>query len=167
MATVLQRNPNATISLSAAARQRLRTREAVRARYYNDGGLNRGHCSYGIGILAHRGPCTAEELARPLTLTQIEAAFAAAVREAESAVRRNVNQYPLTQDQFDALVSFTFNAGAGHSQPLYRRLNRGDMVGAANFISTYTNSTQHGRRVHMPGLVERRREESAPFRVAP
>lgn len=167
MVTVSRENPNAAMSLSAAARQRMRTREAVREGYYNDGGRNRGHCSYGIGILPHRGPCTAEELARPLTATQIEATFAAAVRDAESAVRRNINQHSPTQDQFDALVSFTYNAGVGHSQPLYRRLNNGDIQGAANFILTYTNSTQRGRRVHMPGLIERRRQESAPFRVAP
>jgi hypothetical protein len=37
--------------------------------YYNDMGGNRGNCSYGIGILAHRGACTEEELQRPLTTT--------------------------------------------------------------------------------------------------
>ena len=165
MASASNGNPNATMSLSAAARQRIRAHESVRGGYYNDGGRNRGHCSYGIGILAHRGPCTAEELARPLTATQIEASFASAIHDAESAVRRNVNRHALTQDQFDALVSFTYNAGVGNSQPLYRRLNSGDIQGAANFISSYTNSVQRGRRVHMAGLVERRRQESAPFRV--
>lgn len=165
MASASSENPNATMSLSAAARQRMRANESVRGSYYNDGGRNRGHCSYGIGILAHRGPCTAEELARPLTATQIEASFAGAIHDAESAVRRNVNRHALTQDQFDAVVSFTYNAGIGHSQPLYGRLNSGDIQGAADFISSYTNSIQHGRRVHMPGLVARRREESAPFRV--
>jgi lysozyme len=156
-------NPNASLTLSPDARQRMRNREAVRG-YYNDGGGNRGHCTYGIGILAHRGPCTPEELSRPLTATQIEASFSAAVREAERAVQRNVTQQALTQAQFDALVSFTYNTGVGHAQPVYRRVNLGDLQGAATAISTYTNSTRGGHRVHMRGLIERRQEESAPFR---
>jgi hypothetical protein len=40
------------------------------------------------------------------------------------------------------------------------------LQGAANTIMSNTYSRQHGRRVFMPGLVPRRREESAPFREA-
>lgn len=52
-------------------------------------------------------------MGRPLTSEQIEASFANAVREAERAVRRNVTNQPLTQAQFDALVSYAYNTGAG------------------------------------------------------
>ncbi len=104
MATsAVHKNPNANLSLSNEARRRMRDqREGVVQGYYNDGCGDRGHCSYGIGILAHRGPCTAEELRRPLTSAQMEASFAKAVREAEGAVRRNVPNQALTQAQFDA-----------------------------------------------------------------
>lgn len=133
--------------------------------YYNDGHGNRGHCTYGIGILAHRGPCTAEELRRPLSGAQIEASFASAIREAERAVRNNVTHQPLTQAQFDALVSYAFNTGARGARETFQRVDRGDMRGAANTIMSNIYSRQGGRRVYMPGLVTRRREESAPFRA--
>jgi GH24 family phage-related lysozyme (muramidase) len=165
MATsAVQANPNANLSLSNEARSRMRhQREGVVRGYYNDGRGNRGHCSYGIGILAHRGPCTAEELQRPLTSAQLEASFAAAIREAEQAVRRHVTNRQLTQAQFDALVSYTFNTGARGARETFQRVDRGDLRGAANLIMSNTYSTQRGRRVFMPGLVPRRREESAPF----
>lgn len=165
MATSAARsNPNASLSLSNDARSRMRNqREGVVRGYYNDGRGNRGHCSYGIGILAHHGPCTEAELRRPLTTAQMEASFASAIREAESAVRRNVTNRQLTQAQFDALVSYAFNTGASGARQTFQRVDRGDLRGAANLILSNTYSTQNGRRVFMPGLVPRRREESAPF----
>ena len=157
-------NPNASLSLSNEARHRMRNqREGIVRGYYNDGHGNRGHCSYGIGILAHRGPCTAEELQRPLTSAQMEASFASAVREAEGAVRRNVINQALTQAQFDALVSYAYYTGGRGAHETFQRVDRGDLRGAANLITSNTYSTQNGRRVFMPGLVPRRREESAPF----
>ncbi|MDC8760549.1 lysozyme [Janthinobacterium fluminis] len=165
MATsAVQTNPNATLSLSPEARRRMRTqREGVVRGYYNDGHGNRGHCSYGIGILVHRGPCTAEELGRPLTSAQIESSFANAIREAEHAVRRNVTNQALTQAQFDALVSYSYNTGARGAHDTFQRVDRGDLRGAGRLIMSNTYSTQRGRRVLMPGLVQRRVEESAPF----
>jgi GH24 family phage-related lysozyme (muramidase) len=163
--SAVQTNPNADLSLSNEVRRRMRNqREGVVSGYYNDGSGNRGHCSYGIGILVHRGPCTAEELSRPLTSAQIEASFDNAVREAESAVRRNVTRQALTQEQFDALVSYTYNTGARGARETFLRVDRGDFRGAAELITSNTYSRQNGRRVFMPGLVPRRREESAPFR---
>ena len=157
-------NPNANLSLSIFARRRMRNqREGVVRGYYNDGHGKRGHCSYGIGILVHRDPCTAEELRRPLTSAQLEASFANAIREAEGAVRRNVTNQALTQAQFDALVSYAYNTGGRGAYETFQRVDRGDLRGAADLIMSNTYSTQNGRRVFMPGLVARRREESAPF----
>lgn len=161
-------NPNAGLTMSAEARRRLRDPQHERSvrGYYNDGRGGRGHCTSGIGILAHRGPCTAEELARPVTSAQIEASFDAAVREAERAVRRNVTRQALTQEQFDALVSYTYNTGPTGASRVFLRVDSGDFQGAADAISANTYSRQRGRAVFMPGLVSRRREESAPFRQA-
>lgn len=161
-------NPNANLTMSADARRRLRDprHERLIRGYYNDGHGKRGHCTSGIGILAHRGPCTAEELARPVTSAQIEASFDAAVRTAERAVRRNVTRQALNQAQFDALVSYTYNTGPSGASRVFLRVNSGDLQGAAEAISANTYSRQRGRAVFMPGLVSRRREESAPFRQA-
>ncbi|BEM76148.1 lysozyme [Serratia marcescens] len=76
---------------------------------------------------------------------------------------RAVNQYvhvPLTQNQFDALVSFVFNLGAGNflTSTLLKKLNSGDDGAAQEF----------GRWIHaggkaLPGLVRRREAERALF----
>ena len=42
----------------------------------------------------------------------------------------------------------------------------GDLREAASLMMRNTYSRQDGRRVFMPGLVPRRRAESAPFREA-
>lgn len=83
---------------------------------------------------------------------------------AEAAVNRLV-QVPLTQAQYDALVSFAFNVGAGafESSTLLRLLNAGDYAGAA---------TQFDRWVHndgkkLAGLVRRRAAEREMFESAP
>ncbi|WP_243489183.1 lysozyme [Massilia violaceinigra] len=154
---------NTHLTMSAEARQRLRNREQVRG-YYNDMGGNRGNCTYGIGILAHRGPCTEEELQRPLSPAQVEASFAVAVREAERAVKRNVSRQLLTQEQFDALVSYAYNTGAGGASRTFELVNSGRLHDAAETMSRNIRTTVNGRRVVARGLIERRREESAPFR---
>jgi lysozyme len=73
-------------------------------------------------------------------------------------VRRLVN-VPLTQAQFDALVSFHFNTGALGKSTLRRKLNAGDYAGAA---AEFDKWTRGGGRV-LPGLVRRRKAERHLF----
>ncbi|PZR17268.1 MAG: hypothetical protein DI536_02780 [Archangium gephyra] len=79
---------------------------------------------------------------------------------AQKAVRDTV-KVPLTQGQFDALTSFTFNLGAGalRSSTLVKKLNAGDYAGAQK---------EFGRWVHaggqvLAGLVRRRAAEARMF----
>lgn len=67
-----------------------------------------------------------------ITREQADALFAGDVHPCEIAVNDAVTS-PLTQDQFDALVSFTFNCGTGalRSSSLLTRLNALDYHGAA------------------------------------
>lgn len=82
------------------------------------------------------------------------------VDQAEADVARMV-QVPLTQGQFDALVSFVYNLGAGAlaRSTLLRRLNSGDYSGAADEFMKWVKAG--GRRLQ--GLVRRRAAERAMF----
>jgi lysozyme len=160
--------PNENMRMSAAGRGALRQREQAVLRYYNDAA---NHCTYGVGTLAHHGPCTEEELRRPVSMADVNTQLAIKVSTAEAAVRRRVREHPLTQDQFDALVSFTFNTGATGARPTLDAANRG----AVAEVSRHINGTVYvhprdanGRRlppVRLQGLVNRRREEAVPFQT--
>jgi GH24 family phage-related lysozyme (muramidase) len=90
------------------------------------------------------------------------------VREAEEAVTRLV-QRPLNQAQFDALVSFAFNAGGGAlaQSTLLRRLNAGDRAAAQREFAKWVKGTIGGRKVTLPGLVRRRAAEAKMFGAEP
>lgn len=79
---------------------------------------------------------------------------------AERAVSVNVN-VPLTQNQFDALVSLVFNIGVGRfmGSTLLKKLNAGDYMGAANEFPKWRKSNGQV----MGGLIRRRAEEKALF----
>ena len=79
---------------------------------------------------------------------------------AQDAVRQQVH-VPLTQRQFDALTSFTFNLGAGALQgsTLLSKLNAGDYAGAQAEFGRFVHA---GGRV-LQGLVRRRAAEADLF----
>jgi GH24 family phage-related lysozyme (muramidase) len=153
------------MKMSGAARARMRTREKPEYHYYNDMG---GNCTWGIGNLAHLGRCSADEMKKSVSPAQAEATFSAKISEAERAVRRNVKSQALTQDQFDALVSLTYNVGATGADDTFKLVDSGDLQGAAENISAMTKvrvKTKHGSKMVLAkGLAIRRAEESAPFR---
>lgn len=79
---------------------------------------------------------------------------------ADAAVNRLVT-VPLEQEQFDALVSFTYNVGAGTlaKSTLLKRVNAYDTDGAAAEFSKYVHA---GGKI-VDGLVRRRAAEAALF----
>jgi lysozyme len=80
---------------------------------------------------------------------------------AEAAVRRQI-AVPLSQRQFDALVSFAFNVGpaALAGSTLRRKLNAGDYAGAADEFRRWVRDATGAVA---PGLVRRRALERALF----
>ncbi|MDX2074717.1 MAG: lysozyme [Alphaproteobacteria bacterium] len=86
------------------------------------------------------------------------------VAKARSAIMRLVC-VPISQAQFDALVSFTFNVGAGALQrsTLRQRLNREDYDGAAAEFGKWV----YGGGRKLAGLVRRRADERALFMSEP
>lgn len=81
-------------------------------------------------------------------------------QKAEAIINRLV-KIPLTQGQYDALVSFVFNLGAGNlmKSTLLKLLNAGDYTGAAEQFERWNKS---GGKV-TAGLVKRRAEEKQMF----
>ena len=86
------------------------------------------------------------------------------VRTAEAAVRAGV-AVPITQEQFDALVSWTFNVGAdaATASTLLRKLNAQDCHGAAAEFSRWDKSRVRGVLRPVAGLTARRAKERALF----
>lgn len=80
---------------------------------------------------------------------------------AQQAVRDMV-KVPLTQKQFDALTSFTYNMGTGGfgNSSLLAKLNRGDYAGAQNEFRLYVHDSAGNR---LEGLVRRRAAEAQLF----
>jgi lysozyme len=79
---------------------------------------------------------------------------------AEEAIAANV-KVPLTQNQFDALVSFIFNLGTRNfvRSTLLIKLNSGDYVSAGAEFERWTKAG--GRE--LSGLIARRAAEKALF----
>lgn len=155
--------------MSTNARITMRGTEKKVLKYYDDGGRGKGNCTWGIGTLAHRGPCTAEELAKVVTDADVEREFAARLRATERGVENRI-KVQLNQAQFDALVSFAYNTGLGGAAKVFTLVNAHDFNGAAKEISSrvYGHEIRNGKRVLVlyRGLVTRRAYESAPFRTA-
>lgn len=94
------------------------------------------------------------------TLAQANAWYSEDTQEAVDAVNRLV-KVPLTQNQFDALVSFTFNCGveALATSTLLRKLNAKDYDGARDEFVKWN----HDNGKVVAGLTRRRNAEANLF----
>lgn len=81
-------------------------------------------------------------------------------RSAQAAVNELV-KVPLTQNQYDALVSLVFNIGRGSfaRSSLLKKLNAGDMTGAAQEFPRWV----YAKGKKLPGLITRRNDEMELF----
>lgn len=96
----------------------------------------------------------------PVTEEEAESNLKGDLFEAEEAVVVFV-KVPLTDNQFDALVSFTFNLGSGSLQlsTLRKKLNVGDYQGASDEFGKWVYAG--GRKLN--GLILRRAKERELF----
>jgi lysozyme len=91
---------------------------------------------------------------------EAEELLRADLAEAVACVNRCV-QSAISQNQFDAMVDFCFNAGRGNflQSTLLRKLNSGDFAGAAAQFALWVHA---GGEV-VSGLVRRRKAEAELF----
>jgi len=152
--------------MSHAGRQRLQEREKKIMAYYDDMGPGKGNCTVGYGSLVRRSPCTPEELKTLVTEEQVQQLFLVDLTNAERAVRNNIKT-TISQAQYDALVSYTFNRGPTGARPVFKLVNSGNFRAAGKEMrkSTMVRIKKNGKLVlvRARGLVDRRNEESAPF----
>ena len=135
--------------LSAAGLELLKKSEGFRDRTYADVA---GFRTIGFG---HR-QASGENYPQGITLLEGEAMLAADVLIAEAAVAR-IAKVPLAQGQFDALVDFVFNLGAGRlaSSTLLSYLNARKYDAAAWQLLAW----DHAGSQENAGLKARRQAE--------
>jgi lysozyme len=95
-----------------------------------------------------------------ISQTMAERLLRCGIAQFEQGVGQLVS-VPITQGQFDALVSFAYNLGLRSlaSSTLLRRVNAGDKQGAANEFGRWVNAGG----IRLDGLVARRAAECALF----
>jgi GH24 family phage-related lysozyme (muramidase) len=100
-----------------------------------------------------------EHLFKGITERKAEEIFRKDLAPRERQVAALV-KVPLTQGQFDALVSFEFNTGRLATSTLLRRLNQGQYAAVPQQLMLWVNDD--GKRVE--GLVNRRKKEVRMWR---
>ena len=98
------------------------------------------------------------------TREQCDEAFLKDMEQFEKAVRKLV-RVPLTANRYDALVSFTYNVGAGalERSTLLKRVNAGDHKGAAAEFHKWNKA--NGKV--LAGLTRRRASEALLYQGIP
>ena len=145
------------MKFSAAGMELLKSSEGFRNRVYLDvAGLPT--IGYGHRLLH------SDSFPNGIDEPQAANLLACDVRDAEQAVQRLV-KVPLTQGQFDALVDFTFNLGAGRlaASSFLKSLNAGRYDEAAEQLLRW----DHAGGQEMAALKARRQAEAELWQGAP
>lgn len=145
-----------TRSISPAGLSLIKHYEGYRSSIYKDAA---GYPTIGYGHLLLDGED--EKFRGGLDENQAEALLKSDVAQAEAAVRDLIT-VALNQNEFDALVSFTFNLGRKNlaESTLRRRLNAGERRAVAAEMNRWVHAG--GRRLN--GLVKRRAAEGEMFK---
>ncbi len=146
-----QNNNNQPTTISQQGINLIKQFEGLRLQAYQDSG-DVWTIGYGHTETAKPGMTIDEEKAEQLLKQDLE--------RFEQAVRENVT-VPINQNQFDALVSFSFNVGVNalKNSTLLEKLNQGDYDAAKAEFNKWVNAG--GRK--LDGLVRRRTQEANLF----
>ena len=142
-------NPS-NIRISERGIRAIQAYEGFKQNAYKDG--NGYSIGFGVGVKnPNMGPITRE---------QADSMMRRVVGKFEQKMR-SVVKVPVTQNQWDALVSFAYNVGFGNfkKSTLLKKLNSKDYAGAASEFPRWVKS--QGRT--LSGLSERRSKEQKMF----
>jgi lysozyme len=148
-----------SMSISIAGLDAIKSHEALRLVKYRD---QAGLWTIGYGHLIRPW----ENFDAGITEEKALGLLVADLAEAERAVNAGV-RVPVSQSMYDAMVSLAFNIGSGAfaSSSVLRRVNQGDLEGAASAFALWNKVTIDGALVVSNGLVSRRAAEAAMFRA--
>lgn len=141
----------------------LKVAEEYRETLYNDGKTKKeGHCTIGYGHLVHRGICDSKKYpSEELFKDGVKKKKALSILKKDfSNAEKAVNTYvlvTLSQNQFDALVIFTFNVGstALKNSTLLKELNKGNY----NKVPSELKRWNKQNKKVVQGLINRRNKE--------
>ena len=128
-----------------------------------DGTISAYLCPAGKWTIGY-GSCKGVRSGMKITKEEAELRLREDLRTAEADVKRYVT-VPLTQGQYDALVSFVFNLGAGNfrSSTLLKKLNQGLYNDVPEQIMRWNKARVGGKLTVLNGLTRRRAAEAAIF----
>lgn len=140
-----------TLAISAAGLTGIQEHEGTIHRVYLDPVKIPTVCT------GHTGTVSIADLGKTYSADQCRELLRSDTRAAEAAVKRYVT-VPVTQAQYDSLVSFVFNVGTGNfaSSTLLRKANAQDCYAAGREFLRWNRA----KGVVLPGLTVRRKWES-------
>lgn len=108
--------------------------------------------------VGHTATVTRKDIGKTFSSTECQELLRQDTRLAQAAIRQHV-KVPVTQGQYDALVSFTFNVGVSNfkSSTLLRKINAGQCRAAGQEFARWNKAK--GRVLR--GLTLRRAREAA------
>jgi RHS repeat-associated protein len=134
---------------------------------YNDPA---GNCTIGVGHLVHMGNCNGDdseiEFLNQISQNEALLLFINDLTLSVEIINQQVS-VPLTQAQFDALVSLVYNIGSANftGSDLLGKLNSGNYASVPSEISrwVYIWDQDNGKYLISPGLQRRRAREAELF----
>jgi len=138
---------------------------------FNDASGGTGDCTIGYGHKLHDGPCDGRDKYwrdNPISEATARSWAYGSIAIAEEIIEDTV-KVPLTQSQFDMLVSYIYNSGGQpgnwyQDKGIPELLNNGNYYEAALVIDS---GPYYQGDWYRPGLEKRRHEESAMFLFGP
>lgn len=170
LGATMQGLTGSTMTTSPGGRAALVQREGrVNTVYLDEGGKPTG----GIGHLMTKADMANYNVGDSIDEQTIDDWFNSDVAKAENTVLHYVS-VPLTQNQFDALVSATFNIGpklfhnfdSNTDTHVLTYLNMGEYQLAAEALKQWDHVSQGGVMVVSAGLLKRRTAEAVQFMEA-
>ena len=106
------------------------------------------------------------DLGKPITRERALELLADDVKKCEDAIKQDI-KVELSQNQFDALVSFGFNCGTGvyKNSGVARAVNAGDFSSVPARLEEWSKARVKGVMQVVPGLLARRKHEGQVFRT--